>query len=308
MPQGDRPVRRARAQPGAHPHLPADAARAVERTRRRPRRRAGRQRPADLQPLRRPARTAGRRRRDDGALRAAAPGQAPHPRAGAQQHRPRRVRGGAAEQEGRRDARRAARRRPGVRGLGRGAPQPAREPQAGAPQARLACRGLRGLRRRRGPRDRARRGRLVAAGLPEGGCRLVLARRLRGRGPPLRCRQDPGRSGRHGPCAGDHADPGHQHGRRPAVEVRAAPPYHPDRGGDRRVQRCPQGDPAGDDRHLPGADPAQEGRLPPPRAARRARLGPDRLRRGAPPAGPDLPDDSRPAGASPPRPDRHVGA
>ena len=50
--------------------------------------------------------------------------------------------------------RRRGRRRP---------PQPARQPQAGAAQARLAGRGLRGLRRRRGPPDRARRVRLDAA-------------------------------------------------------------------------------------------------------------------------------------------------
>ena len=37
--------------------------------------------------------------------------------------------------------------------------------------------------------------------------------------------------------AGDHADPGHQHRRRPAVEARAARPHLADRGGDRRVLR-----------------------------------------------------------------------
>ena len=77
VPQGDRAVRGARAQPRAHPHLPAHTARALERPRRRPRRRAGRRHPAHLQPLRRPARAARRRRRDDGALRPAAPGEAP---------------------------------------------------------------------------------------------------------------------------------------------------------------------------------------------------------------------------------------
>ena len=88
VPQGDRAVRRARAQPRAHPHLPADPAGTVERARRRPRRRAGRQRAAHLQPLRRPARPAGRRRRDDGPLRPAPARQAPDPRPGAAQHRP----------------------------------------------------------------------------------------------------------------------------------------------------------------------------------------------------------------------------
>ena len=42
VPQGDRAVRRARALARAHPHLPADPARPLERPRRRPRRRAGR--------------------------------------------------------------------------------------------------------------------------------------------------------------------------------------------------------------------------------------------------------------------------
>ena len=139
MPQGDRPVRRARAQPRAHPHLPADAAGAVERARRRARRGAGGQRAADLQPLRRPARAARRRRRDDGALRPAPARQAPGARAGAEQHRPGRLRGGHPRQEGRRHDRRAPRRTRD----GRRPPQPARQPQAGAAQARLAGRGLR---------------------------------------------------------------------------------------------------------------------------------------------------------------------
>ena len=190
----------------------------------------------------------------------------------------------------------------------RGAPQPARQPQAGAAQARLAGRGLRRLRRRRGPRDRARRDRLVAAHLPAGGGRLVLARRLRGRRAPLRRGQDPRRRRRDGPRPGHHADPGHQHRQRAPVEVRAGTTDQPDRGRDRRVQRRPQGDPAGHHRDVPGAHDAPEGRLPPPRAARRPRLGPDRLRRGAPAAGADLPDDRRPPGAPPDRPDRDAGA
>ena len=190
----------------------------------------------------------------------------------------------------------------------RRAPQPARQPQAGAAQARLAGRGLRRLRRRRGPRDQARRDRLDAACLPAGGGRLVLARRLRGRRTPLWRGQDPGRRRRDGAGPGHHADPGHQHRQRAAVEVRAGTTHQPDRGRDRRVQRRPEGDPAGHDRDVPGADHAPEGRLPPPRAARRTRLGPDRLRRGAPAARPDLPDDRRPAGPPPDRPDRHPRA
>ena len=157
-PQGDRPVRGARALARAHPHLPADAPRALERARRRARRRAGRRRPAVLVALRRAARPARRRRRDDGPLRAPPSGEAPRPRPGAVLHRPSGARGGAPRQEGRRDARRPPRRR-----HRRGPPQRARQPQAGAAQARLAGRGLRRLRRRRGARHRPRRGRLDAA-------------------------------------------------------------------------------------------------------------------------------------------------
>ena len=100
--QGDRAVRRARAVAGAHPHLPAHAARPVERPRRRARRRAGRRHAARVQPVRRPARAARRRRGDDGALRPAAAGEAPRARTRAGQQRPAGARGGAAGQEGRR--------------------------------------------------------------------------------------------------------------------------------------------------------------------------------------------------------------
>ena len=88
LPQGDRAVRRAGALPRARAHLPAHPAGAVERARRRPRRRAGRRRAAELQPLRRAARAARRHRRDHGALRPAAAGEAPDPRPGADLHRP----------------------------------------------------------------------------------------------------------------------------------------------------------------------------------------------------------------------------
>ncbi len=97
-------------------------------------------------------------------------------------------------------------------------------PQAGAAQARLAGRGPRRLRRRRGAPDRAGRGRLVAAALPARGGRGLLARRLRRRRAAVRRRQDPGRRRRDGPGQGHDADPGHQHRRRPAVARRAAAP------------------------------------------------------------------------------------
>ncbi len=187
-------------------------------------------------------------------------------------------------------------------------PSRARQPQAGAAQDRLAGRGLRRVRRRRGARDRARRVGLVDAAVPEGGRRVVLARRLRRRRPPLRCRQDHGRRGGDGRGQGDHADPRHQHRQRAAVEGRADATHVADRRGDRRVQRLGQGDPARHDRDVPGDDDAPEGRLHPPRAPRRPRLGPHRLRRGAPAAGADLPDDRRPPGPPPARPDRHPGA
>ena len=201
------------------------------------------------------------------------------------------------------DARRAARRR-----HRRGARLRARQPQAGAAQARLAGRGLRRLRRRRGAPDRARPDGVVAAPLPARGGRVVLARRLRRRGAAVRRRQDPGRRGRDGRGQGDHADPRHQHRQRPAVEGRAAPADLPDRRGDRRVQRLGQGGPARHHRDVPGDDDQAEGRLLPPRAARRPRLGPHRLRRGPPAAGADLPDDRQPPGPPPPRPDRDAGA
>ena len=130
----------------------------------------------------------------------------------------------------------------------------ARQPQAGAAQAGLAGRGLRRLRRRRGAPDRARRDRLDAARLPARGRRVVLARRLRRRGAPVRRRQDARRRGRDGARAGDHADPGHQHRLRAAVEGRADPAYVADRGRDRRVLRLGQGDPAGHHRDVPGDD------------------------------------------------------
>ena len=98
----------------------------------------------------------------------------------------------------------------------------ARQPQAGAAQARLAGRGLRRVRRRRGAPDRARRDRVDAAPLPARSGRVVLARRVGGRRASVRRRQDPGRRGRDGRGQGDHVDPGDQHRQRPAVEGRAA--------------------------------------------------------------------------------------
>ena len=180
-------------------------------------------------------------------------------------------------------------------------PSRARPPQAGAAQGRLARRGPRGVRRRRGAPHRPRHRRLVAAALPAAGRRRVLARRLRRRRPALRRGQDPRRCGGDGGGQGDDAHPRHQHRLGPAVEGGAGQAHQPHRGRDRRVLGQPQGDPAGHHRDVPGPHAQAEGRLPAPGPARRPRLGPGRLRRGAPAAGPDLPDDRRPAGPPPAR-------
>ena len=142
---------------------------------------------------------------------------------------------------------------------------------------------------------------LDAALLPARGRRVVLARRLGGRGAALRRRQDAGRRRRHGAGAGHHADPGDQHRLRAAVEGGAGPAYLADRGRDRRVLRHQEGDPAGHHRDVPGDDHPPEGRLLPPRAVRRQGLGARGVRRGAPAARADLPDDRRPAGPPPHR-------
>ncbi|CAA9268278.1 MAG: DNA repair helicase, partial [uncultured Actinomycetospora sp.] len=299
---GHRAVRRARARPRARPHLPRHPAGAVERARRGPRRRAGRGRPRAVQPLRGAAGAAGRRRRHDGALRAPAADELPDPRPGDAVHRPRRARGGPAEQEDHPDARGPHRRR-----HRRGAPLGARAAQAGAAQDRLARRGPRGLRRRRGPPDQPRPDRLGAARLPGRRRRGLLARRLgRGRA-ALRRRQDAGRRRGDGAGRGDDADPRHQHGGRPAVEARADRAHVADRGGDRRVLRRAQGDPPRHHRDLPGDDPQDQGRVPGAGAVRLPRLGPDHLRRGAPAPRARLPHDERPPVAPPPRAHRDAG-
>ena len=86
----------------------------------------------------------------------------------------------------------------------------------------------------------------------------VLGRRLRRGRAALRRGQDDGRGGRDGAGQRDHADPGHQHGGRAAVEARADRAHQPDRGRDRRVLGRAQGDPPGHDRDLPGDDPQDQ--------------------------------------------------
>ena len=243
----DRAVRRARAGTRARPHLPADAARTVERPGRRPRRRGGHRHTSAVQPVRRPACGAHRRRRDDGAVRPAAARQASRARAGPREHRPGSPHRSAAEQEDRADGRDAHRRRHGG-----GARQRARQSQAGVAESRLARRGPRGLRRRRGAPHRPRSARVDAAALPGAGRAGVRRRRFRGDRPALRRRQDARRCGRDGACQGDHPDPRDEHRRRPAVARRTPGPDVAHRGRDRGVLRSAQGGPAGDDRHLPG--------------------------------------------------------
>ena len=86
-------------------------------------------------------------------------------------------------------------------------------------------------------------------------------------------------------------DLGHQHGLRPAVAGRAAPPHHPDRRGDRGVLRGEEGDPTGHHRDLPGHHHQARRDAPAPGAVQRPGLGPGDLRRGAPAARAGVPDD-----------------
>ena len=104
-----------------------------------------------LQPLRRPARAARRRRRDDGPLRAAAAREAPRRTASCCARTDRPVLEEVLRHKKIAAAARRAHRRPTPSSCTR---QRARPPQAGAAQARLAGRGPRRLRRRRGAPDR----------------------------------------------------------------------------------------------------------------------------------------------------------
>ena len=255
--QGDRTLRRARAQPRAHPHLPAHAAGPVERPRGRPRRRAGRQRAAGVQPLRRAARAARRRRRDDGPLRPAAAGEAPPARPGAGQHRPPGARGGAPRQADRRGC--------SVRGS-TPTPWPCTPPSAAA--SSRPCSSSAG-RPRTAPATSTARPTPSTSARTAGRCAPTSAR--------------PSTPSPHGgsgvvvlPCgAGKTLVGAAAMARagattlilvtntvaRPAVEGRAAQAHLPDRGGDRRVQRRGQGDPARHHRHVPGPH-ARAGRAP----------------------------------------------
>ncbi len=219
-------------------------------------------------------------------------------------HRPAGARGGAARQEGRAAARRAPRRR-----------RPSRCTPPSAATSSRRCSSSAGPPRTSPGTSTARPTRSTCA-RTAGRCASYQREAAESfwhggsgrRRAAVRRRQDARRRGRDGAGPGHHADPGHQHRLRPAVEGRAAPAHLADRGRDRRVLRHQEGDPPGHHRDVPGDDHPPEGRLHPPRAVRRPRLGPGRLRRGAPAAGADLPDDRRPAGAPPARADRDAGA
>ena len=275
----------------------------MERPRRRPRRRAGRRRAGALLALPGAARAAGRRRRHHGPLRPAPAGQAPGARAGA-----------GVAWTGRCSRRSSGRRRSPRCSAPGSTPTPSSCTRPSAAGSSRRCSRSAGRPRTWPATSTARRTRSSCdqddwqlRDYQQRGGGQLLGRRLGRRRAALRRRQDAGRRGGDGRGEGDHADPGHQHGRRPAVEARAARPHRADRGGDRRVLRRAQGDPPGHHRDVPGDDHPAEGRVPAPGAVRQPGLGPDRLRRGAPAAGADLPADRRPAVPPPARADRDAG-
>ena len=217
MPPRHRAVRRAGAGARAHPHLPADPARPVERARRRARRRAGRRRAAEVQPLcrcrTRCSSTSPRRWPATGGCGCSSTrptGWSSSPPTGRSS---RRCCASAKIQPLRRRARSTPTRvvvHPSERG----------HLKQVLLKLGLARRGPRRVRRRRGAPDRAGRGRLGRCGptserpsrtsgtaAPGSSCcPAVPARRSSARPRWRRPRRD-------------HADPRHQHRLRPAVEA-----------------------------------------------------------------------------------------
>ena len=185
-----------------------------------------------------------------------------------------------------------------------GPPQRTRSPQAGPGGPGVARRRPGRLRRRRGARDRPGHERLgmreyqqqAVDGFLAGGSGVVVLPCGSGKTIVGAAAMD---------LAGHDADPGHQHSRRTSVEVGAAATHVPDRRGDRRVLRCPQGDPAGHDRDLPGPDHPAQGPVHAPGPVRRPRLGPDHLRRGPPAARARVPVHRRHPGPPTAGTDRH---
>ena len=196
-------------------------ARPVERPGGRPRRRVGGRRAAAVLPVPGAARAAGRRGRHDGPVRAAAAGQRPGARPGAARPRTgpcwsrwpksKKLAGMLGAQDRRRTRSRCT--RPSAAGSSRRCSS-----SAGRPRTWPATSTAR--------RTRSRCTRTAGSCAPTSSQAVeqFLGRRLgRGRA-ALRRRQDPGRRGGDGPGQRDHADPGDQHRRRPAVEAGAASP------------------------------------------------------------------------------------
>ena len=197
-----------------------------------------------------------------------------HPAHGLVLHAHRRpgARGGAAHAEGQAAGRRAA--RPRARGR---APERARPPQAGAAQARLAGRGPRRLRRRRGAPDRPRRGRLDR-------CARTRRRPSRASGtaarassscPAAPARRSSARPRWRGPSATTlilvtNTVSARQWRDELLKRTTLTEDEIGEYSGSRKEIR------PGHHRHLPGDDDQAEGRLRAPRAVRRPRLGPDR--------------------------------
>ena len=305
LPQGDRAVRRARAAPRAHPHLPADA-----------RSGCGTRAP----PATTPSRSSTRCSRTAATpcphalLVDVAETMARYGRLRLEKHP---VHGLVLARNDRPVLEEVLRAKKVAGMLGeridadtrRRAPLRARQPQAGAAQARLAGRGLRGLRRRRGARDR---------------------RSTRPTGTLRAYQQEAAESFWHGgsgvvvlPCgAGKTWSARPRWPRRKATTlILVTNTVSARQWKDELVRRTSLteeeiGEYSGSVKEIRPVTIAtyqvlttrRKGVYTPPRAARRPRLGPDRLRRGAPAARADLPDDRRPAGAAPARPDRDPGA
>ena len=233
LPQGDRAVRRARALPRARPHLPADPARPLERPRRRPRRRAGRRHAARA--------TAGTPSR----TRCSSTSPRRWPATAGCGSRSTRSTGWCWLQHDRPVLEEVLRAKKVAGMLGARIDDDTvvvhPSERGNLKQALLKlgwpAEDFAGYVDGEAHAIVARRDRVAPARLPARGGRVVLARRLRRRRAALRRRQDAGRRGRDGRRAGDHADPGHQHRLRAAVEGRAAPADVADRGRDRRVLR-----------------------------------------------------------------------
>ncbi len=194
-------VRRAREEPGVHPHLQGHPALPVERRGLRHQRRGRAPGPRGLVQVPGSPERSRLDPRDDGPLREA---QAREGRRwpGARRGRPDPAEGDPRAQGGQAPPAQGDR-----RVSHRGRHRRSRAPQTGAPQGEPPRRGSRRLRRRGGARGRAQEGRMVAAHLPAASRRRVprqwrTRRRLGRRRAPLRRRQDDRRA-RHARAAGD---------------------------------------------------------------------------------------------------------